>query len=199
MNTPSADEGISDEFRSRITTAARHLRNIHEAPHEEQKKLAVDKLAEDILWFRKNCRRLDGNMDLRGKTPQYKSIIRHIREEAGTSDSPLKVPDSVKYKVGELLFQDPEISDETRRTYGFGDAPAHIAARQKYDRRRSRERAFRRSRVADNVNQLIRDVEQLKLSQLDDADSSERETVVELLSRLETLVRERRDEIGEIF
>ncbi|MCX2733563.1 hypothetical protein OOZ19_25250 [Saccharopolyspora sp. NFXS83] len=198
MGTSSSADDISDEVRGRIDAGARHLRNIHDAPHPEQKKKATASLAETMLWLRKNCRRLDGEMDLRGKSRQYKEAIGRIRAEAGEPGSPLGVPAGVKYKVSELLFQDPEIGEETRSAYGFGSAPSHIAARQKYDNRRSRDRAFRRSSLVDNLAGLICDVEQLELSKLIDADESEREKVVEQLIRLETSVRERRDEIGEI-
>ncbi|WP_338601583.1 hypothetical protein [Saccharopolyspora sp. SCSIO 74807] len=199
MGMPNSAEDLSGEFRSRVAAGARHLRNIHNAPNSEQKQKDSDDLASIMLWLRKNCRRRDGEMDLRGKSGEYTQAIGLIRKEAGSPGDPLAVPAAVKYKVSELLFQDPDISEETRESYGFGSAPSHIASRRRYDDRRSRDRAFRRSGLSENISQLVRDVEQLELSKLDDADEAERETVIEQLSRLETLVRERRDEIGSIF
>ncbi|GAA2812711.1 hypothetical protein [Saccharopolyspora taberi] len=199
MGMSSSAEQISDEFRGRVEAGARHLRNIHNAPHAEQKQIAITRLAEVMLWLRKNCSRRDGGMDLHGQSGLYKQFVGRIRAEASASDSPLNIPAQVNHKISELLYEDPDISDEVRAAYGFGPAPSHIVARQKYSEQRSRERALRRSSLTEDIGQLIRDVEQLSLSKLDDSDNDEREKVVEQLSRLETLVRERRDEIGEIF
>ncbi|TDC92344.1 hypothetical protein E1161_13295 [Saccharopolyspora aridisoli] len=199
MGTPENAEDISAEVRGRVNAAVHHLRDAHKASKSEKQKEAIGHLAEIMLWLRKNCRRLDGKMDLNGQSREYKALIKRIREAAGDSGDPLDIPTQARHKVTELLFQDPDITDEVRAEYGFGAAPAHIVARRKHDERRSRERAFRRSPLVESIEQLIRDVEQLSLSQLDDASVSDCEAVVEKLSRLETLVRERRDEIGEIF
>lgn len=199
MGTSSSAEHLSDEFRAQVEAGARHLRNIHSAPHPEQKQKAIIHLAEVMLWLRKNCSRRDGGMDLHGQSGQYKKSVGRIRAEASASDQPLSIPAQVNHKISEFLYQDPDISDEVRAAYGFGKAPSHIVARQKYSEQRSRERALRRSSLREDISLLVQGVEQLQLSKLDDSGDDEREKVVEQLSRLETLVRERRDEIGEIF
>ncbi|MFI0465327.1 hypothetical protein ACH347_14720 [Saccharopolyspora sp. 5N102] len=190
---------LSDEVCDRVDAAARHLCNSHLAPHPDQKKKALANLAESMLWFRKNCLRLDGKMDLHGQSKQCKFIVKLIREKAGEPGSPLEMPTSVAHRVGELIFNDPDISDDTRRAYGLGDAPAHVAARQRHSDQLAQERARQRSSLSENIAQIINAVEQLELPKLDDADDAERERVVERLSRLEAVVSERLSEIGEIF
>jgi hypothetical protein len=190
---------VSEEFRSRVDAAVRYLRDIHHVSDAEQRRMAINNLAEVMLWLRKNCRRRDQKIDLHGQSRQYKEIVGKIRTQASGDDSRVDIPTQVNHKINELLFQDPEINDETRSEYGFGEAPAHITAQRRWADRRSRERATRRSGLIEDVDQLIKDVEQLQLSKLDDADDVDREKVVERLSVLETRVRERQDEIGEIF
>lgn len=112
---------LSDEVCDRVDAAARHLCNSHLAPHPDQKKKALANLAESMLWFWKNCLRLDGKMDLRGQSKQYKFIVKLIREKAGEPGSPLEMPTSVAHRVGELIFNEVISVDSAVFVVGEGE------------------------------------------------------------------------------